>query len=252
MDLPNQRHPGREAGHDPDLRRDAVPSRSRSSRPGRASSSQVKTPETDGYDAVQLAFGRGRAVNKPMRATSTTHGGRARRHLVELRIEDAAATGRPGDRGRHLRGRRAGRRRRGLARARASPGVMQRHKFDGQGASHGTDKKHRSPGSIGACATPSRVFKGMRMAGQHGQPAHHHLNLEVVAGRRGAQPAPRQGRGPGPERRPGHGAFGRQGPATAGEGAPDGLDRAPRRGGKKAGSRRPARRRVRHPPSTCR
>ena len=57
---------------------------------------------------------------------------------------------------------------------------MRRHGFAGLGSSHGTEKKHRSPGSIGACATPSRVFKGMRMAGQHGNQRITVLNLEVV------------------------------------------------------------------------
>ena len=57
---------------------------------------------------------------------------------------------------------------------------MKRHGFGGLGASHGTQRKHRSPGSIGACATPSRVFKGMRMAGQHGNQRVTVLNLEVV------------------------------------------------------------------------
>ena len=59
---------------------------------------------------------------------------------------------------------------------------MQRHNFKGQGASHGNHKKHRAPGSIGACATPARVFKGMKMAGQHGNERTTTLNLEVVEG----------------------------------------------------------------------
>jgi hypothetical protein len=75
---------------------------------------------------------------------------------------------------------------------------MQRHNFKGQGASHGNHKKHRSPGSIGACATPARVFKGMKMAGQHGSERVTTLNLEVVEGDaerglllvRGAVPGP--------------------------------------------------------------
>jgi large subunit ribosomal protein L3 len=59
---------------------------------------------------------------------------------------------------------------------------MVRHNFKGQGASHGNHKKHRSPGSIGACATPARVFKGMKMAGQHGNKRTTTQNLEVVEG----------------------------------------------------------------------
>ncbi|MBK5288134.1 MAG: 50S ribosomal protein L3, partial [Acidimicrobiia bacterium] len=61
-------------------------------------------------------------------------------------------------------------------------GVMKRHNFKGQGASHGNHKKHRAPGSIGACATPARVFKGMKMAGQTGNVKTTTLNLEVVEG----------------------------------------------------------------------
>ena len=68
----------------------------------------------------------------------------------------------------------------GVSRGKGFSGVMRRHGFSGLGSSHGTEKKHRSPGSIGACATPSRVFKGMRMAGQHGNQRITVLNLEVV------------------------------------------------------------------------
>jgi large subunit ribosomal protein L3 len=57
---------------------------------------------------------------------------------------------------------------------------MKRHGFAGLSASHGTQGKHRSPGAVGACATPSRVFKGMRMAGQQGNRRVTVLNLEVV------------------------------------------------------------------------
>jgi large subunit ribosomal protein L3 len=78
---------------------------------------------------------------------------------------------------------------------------MKRHNFVGQGASHGNHKKHRAPGAIGACATPARVFKGMRMAGQHGNRRVTTLNLEVVEGDaerslllvRGAVPGPNGG-----------------------------------------------------------
>ena len=70
----------------------------------------------------------------------------------------------------------------GISKGKGFTGVMQRHNFKGQGASHGNHKKHRAPGSIGACATPSRVFKGMRMAGQHGNARTTTLNLEVVEG----------------------------------------------------------------------
>ena len=57
---------------------------------------------------------------------------------------------------------------------------MKRHNFSGQGASHGVHKVHRAPGSIGACATPARVFKGQKMAGRMGGERTTMLNLEVV------------------------------------------------------------------------
>jgi large subunit ribosomal protein L3 len=70
----------------------------------------------------------------------------------------------------------------GISKGKGFAGGMQRHNFKGQGASHGNHKKHRSPGSVGACATPARVFKGTRMAGQYGNERVTTLNLEVVEG----------------------------------------------------------------------
>jgi large subunit ribosomal protein L3 len=89
----------------------------------------------------------------------------------------------------------------GVSKGKGFTGVMQRHNFKGQGASHGNHKKHRSPGAIGACATPARVFKGMKMAGQHGNSRITTLNLVVVEGDaernlllvRGAVPGPAGG-----------------------------------------------------------
>jgi large subunit ribosomal protein L3 len=70
----------------------------------------------------------------------------------------------------------------GISKGKGFTGVMKRHNFHGQGASHGNHKKHRAPGAIGACATPARVFKGMGMPGQHGNARVTTLNLEVVEG----------------------------------------------------------------------
>ena len=135
---------------------------------------QVRTPEKDGYSAVQLAFGAidPRKVNKPETGHFAKAGVTPRRHLVELRTTDAGRVQRrPGG---HRRGVRA------PARSSTSPapakgkgfaGVMKRHGFHGLGASHGAQRKHRSPGSIGGCATPGRVFKGLRMAGRMGDDA---------------------------------------------------------------------------------
>jgi large subunit ribosomal protein L3 len=80
-------------------------------------------------------------------------------------------------------------------------GAMKRHNFKGQGAAHGNHKKHRAPGSVGACATPARVFKGTRMAGRLGGQRVTALNLEVVRADpeqelvlvKGAVPGPRGG-----------------------------------------------------------
>jgi large subunit ribosomal protein L3 len=131
---------------------------------------QVRTPDRDGYAAVQLAFGAidPRKVNQPRSGHFARAGVAPRRHIVELRTTDAneytlgqevtAETfeaGQPID----VTGRTKGK---GFA------GVMKRHGFGGLKASHGVERKHRSPGSIGACATPGRVFKGVRMAGRMG------------------------------------------------------------------------------------
>src|SRR3954462_15689891 len=67
----------------------------------------------------------------------------------------------------------------GISKGHGFSGHIKRHNFKGQGASHGNHKKHRAPGSIGACATPSRVFKGMKMAGQYGNVRTTTLNLKV-------------------------------------------------------------------------
>ena len=82
-------------------------------------------------------------------------------------------------------------------------GGMKRHNFKGQGAAHGNHKKHRAPGSVGACATPARVFKGTRMAGRMGGTQVTTMNLEIVAGRRRARADPGQGGHPRSPRRHG-------------------------------------------------
>jgi len=143
---------------------------------------QVRNAERDGYEAVQLAFvePRRNGLTKPMKGHFDAHGGRTGRHLVELRTDDAAGY----TPGQEIRadvfetGERADVV--GVSKGKGFAGVMKRHGFGGLGSSHGTQRKHRSPGSIGACATPSRVFKGMRMAGQHGNARTTVLNLEVV------------------------------------------------------------------------
>jgi large subunit ribosomal protein L3 len=143
---------------------------------------QIKTKDSDGYDALQLAFGevRPRSVNKPMQGHFDANGGTPARTLVELRTDDVASYA-PGQ---ELRADvfEAGDKVDvvGVSRGRGFSGTMKRHGFGGLKGSHGVHKKHRAPGAIGACATPSRVFKGMRMAGQFGSQRTTILNLEVV------------------------------------------------------------------------
>jgi len=144
---------------------------------------QVRTDETDGYSAVQLAYGAidPRKVNKPKSGHYAKAGVSPRRHIVELRTIDATeyelgqevtveafAAGTPID----VTGKTKGK---GYA------GVMKRHGFHGLKSSHGVERKHRSPGSIGACATPGRVFKGVRMAGRMGGKRFTVQNLTVQA-----------------------------------------------------------------------
>jgi large subunit ribosomal protein L3 len=144
---------------------------------------QVKTPERDGYAAVQLAFGevKPKRVNKPLKGHFAKSGVEPRRHLVELRTADAGnySAGQElkpdevfaqGERVDVI----------GVSKGKGFAGVMKRHGFAGLGASHGTERKHRSPGSVGACATPGRIFKGMRMAGHMGHERVTVLNLEVA------------------------------------------------------------------------
>jgi large subunit ribosomal protein L3 len=145
---------------------------------------QLKTPDRDGYSAVQVTYGRRkpRALNKPEAGHFAAAGdgvdpGKA---LVELRVTDTAEyqVGQEltvdlltaGDKVDVT----------AVSKGKGFAGGMKRHNFSGQGASHGNHKHHRAPGSVGACATPSRVFKGTRMAGQLGSARVTTLNLEVV------------------------------------------------------------------------
>jgi large subunit ribosomal protein L3 len=131
---------------------------------------QVRTAALDGYAAVQIAFGAidPRKVNKPLAGHFEKAGVTPRRHLVELRTDaaddytlgqelgaDVFEAGQLVDVT-------------GTTRGKGFAGVMKRHGFHGVGASHGAHRNHRKPGSIGACATPGRVFKGMKMAGRMG------------------------------------------------------------------------------------
>jgi large subunit ribosomal protein L3 len=131
---------------------------------------QIRTQEKDGYTAVQLAYGQidPRKVTKPVAGHFKAANVTPRRHLVELRtdgVEDYTVGQELGadvfDDGARVDVS-------GTTKGKGTAGVMKRHGFHGLGAGHGTQRKHRAPGSIGACATPGRVFKGMKMAGRMG------------------------------------------------------------------------------------
>ncbi|GAA3609815.1 50S ribosomal protein L3 [Marihabitans asiaticum] len=131
---------------------------------------QVRTTETDGYEAVQIAFGAidPRKVNKPEGGHFEKAGVTPRRYTIELRTSDASEYSLGQEltaevfAGGDLIDVTATTKGKGFA------GVMKRHGFHGVGASHGAHRNHRKPGSIGGCATPGKVFKGMRMAGRMG------------------------------------------------------------------------------------
>jgi large subunit ribosomal protein L3 len=131
---------------------------------------KVRKPESDGYNAIQVGFGEvdSRKVTKPEAGQFTKAGVTPRRHVAEIRTADAgsytvgqelpADTFTAGDVLDVT----------GTTKGKGFAGTMKRHGFSGVGASHGAHRNHRKPGSIGACATPGRVFKGVRMAGLMG------------------------------------------------------------------------------------
>lgn len=144
---------------------------------------QVRTPETDGYSAVQLGYGalKAKKVTKPAAGHFAKADVTPRKHLVELRTANASeftlgqeltadvfADGEIVDVT-------------GTTKGKGTAGVMKRHGFAGLRASHGVHRKHRSPGSIGGCSTPGRVFKGLRMAGRMGNDKVTVQNLKIHA-----------------------------------------------------------------------
>ncbi len=164
---------------------------------------QVKTPERDGYGALQVTVGEKAAtkLTKPEAGHFSSAGVNPGTTLLELRLEDvsgyevgqeitveALAAGELVDVT-------------AVSKGKGFAGAMKRHNFSGQKASHGAHRIHRAPGSVGACATPARVFKGTRMAGRMGGEKVTTLNLKVVEADaernlllvRGAVPGPRGG-----------------------------------------------------------
>ena len=165
---------------------------------------QLKTPDTDGYAALQVTWGYTDAakLNSPQRGHLERHGVEPGRTLVELRLDDVGdytvgqeisvdilADGDLVDVT-------------AVSKGKGFAGVMKRHGFKGQKASHGTHKVHRKPGAVGQCATPSRIFKGRKMPGRHGARRTTTLNLQVVKADaernlllvKGSVPGPRGGR----------------------------------------------------------
>jgi large subunit ribosomal protein L3 len=144
---------------------------------------QVRTSDSDGYAAVQIAYGAidPRKVNQPMAGHFAKAGVTPRRHLVELRTADAgeyalgqeitASTFEAGQKVDVV----------GTTKGKGTAGVMKRHGFSGVGASHGAHRNHRKPGSIGGASTPGRVFKGLKMAGRMGHVRKTTQNLTVHA-----------------------------------------------------------------------
>ena len=159
--------------------------------------------DDDGYHAVQIGYGQidPRKVTKPLKGHFDKAGVTPRRHLVEVRTSDAAEYA-PGQEitaeafevGAVVDVV-------GTTKGKGFAGVMKRHGFSGVGASHGAHRNHRKPGSIGGCATPGRVFKGMRMAGRMGGVRQTTQNLTIHAVDaekglllvKGAVPGPRGG-----------------------------------------------------------
>ena len=144
---------------------------------------QVKTVDSDGYDAIQISYREldPRKVNKPMAGHFAKANVPPSRHLIEVRVPDASEytvgqeinvsdvleVGQKADVA-------------GLSKGKGFAGVMKRHNFGGQQASHGVHRVHRAPGAIGACATPARVFKGMPMAGRMGNEQTTVMNRDIV------------------------------------------------------------------------
>jgi large subunit ribosomal protein L3 len=164
---------------------------------------RVKTSEQEGYSALQVTYGVRSALklNKPEAGHFAKAGVEPGVHLVELRLDDTSGytVGQEIDAGILSAGDKIDVT--AVSKGKGFAGAMKRHNFKGQGGAHGNHKHHRAPGSIGACATPARVYKGTRMAGHMGSERVTTLNLEVVVADperelilvKGSVPGPRGG-----------------------------------------------------------
>ena len=144
---------------------------------------QIKTMESDGYNAIQISYGEKKSgkANKPESGHFAKAGVAPSSHLVEIKVADPSEY----TLGQEIKvdeifeaGTKADVS--GVSKGKGFAGVMKRHGFKGQGASHGVHKVHRAPGALGACATPGRVFKGKRLPGRMGGDQTTVLNLDVV------------------------------------------------------------------------
>ena len=142
---------------------------------------QVRNEERDGYEAVQLAFGTvdPRRVTKPLVGHFENAGVTPRRHVAEVRTSNAAdySLGQEIAADVFEAGQKVDVT--GTTKGKGTAGVMKRHGFHGVGASHGAHRNHRKPGSIGGASTPSRVFKGIKMAGRMGNDRKTVQNLTI-------------------------------------------------------------------------
>lgn len=164
---------------------------------------QAKTPETDGYSALQVTYGfkKESKLSKPLAGHYRSAGVEPGKRLVEIRVDDTngMAPGTEITAEQLVAGELVDVT--AISKGHGFSGGMKRHNFKGQGGSHGNHKHHRAPGSIGACATPARVFKGTRMAGQYGSEKVTTQNLLVMRSDpdrqivliKGAVPGPRGG-----------------------------------------------------------
>jgi large subunit ribosomal protein L3 len=143
---------------------------------------QIKTAERDGYNALQVTYGqtKARRLNQPEAGHFAKAGVEPGKRLVELRLDDVTGY----EVGQEIKADLLAAGDRidvtAVSKGKGFAGPMKRHNFGGQRASHGAHRVHRAPGSIGACATPARVFKGKRMAGRMGAERVTTQNLEVV------------------------------------------------------------------------
>jgi large subunit ribosomal protein L3 len=142
---------------------------------------QLKTPERDGYTAVQVGFDDYKGINKPEAGHLRPAGGLKLRHLAEFRVTPDVALSLGDQLGAELFAPGALVDLTGTSKGRGFQGGVRRHNFAGGPKTHGQSDRHRGPGSIGSGTTPGRVYKGTRMAGHMGAERTTVRNLQVVA-----------------------------------------------------------------------